>query len=104
MGGWLNYDFDWHNHHLIVWGHGQPRPADWWSRRPSERPRVELARATVWQPRNRPAVAAQGFDRGYDSRPVRSTVTVIRRANIRAGRSAPLATGQWRADWDPEFA
>jgi hypothetical protein len=77
VGLWLNHDFDWHNHHLIIWGHGQPRPADWWSRRPSERPRVEVAHATVWQPRNRPAVAAKGFDRGYSSPQVRSAVTVI---------------------------
>jgi hypothetical protein len=77
IGGWLNCDFDWRNRHLIVWGRGQPRPADWWSRRPSERPRVEAAHATVWQPRSRPAVAAQGLDRGYYSRPVPSTATVI---------------------------
>ena len=77
VGLWLNHDFDWHNHHLIVWGRGQPRPADWWSRRPGERPRVEVTHATVWQPRNHPPVAAQGFDRGWDPRPVRSTVTVI---------------------------
>ena len=77
VGAWLNHDFDWHNHHLIVWGRNQPRPADWWSHRPSERPRVEMTHATVWQPRNRPAVASQGFDRGYASRPVRSTVTAI---------------------------
>jgi hypothetical protein len=77
VGAWLNHDFDWHNHRVIVWGQGQPRPADWWSRRPSARPRVEAAHANVWQARNRPALAAQGLDRGWDSRPVRSTVTVI---------------------------
>jgi hypothetical protein len=76
VGLWLNHDFDWHNHHLISWGHAQPRPADWWSRRPSERPRVELSRATVWQPRSRPVLAAQGFDRGYDSRQVHNAVIV----------------------------
>jgi hypothetical protein len=77
VGLWLNHDFDWHNHHLIVWGHNQPRPADWWSRRPSERPRVELARAAVWQPRSRPVQAARSFDRGYAAPQVRSTVAVI---------------------------
>ena len=76
VGLWLNHDFDWHNHHLVVWGHARPRPADWWYRRPSERPRVELAHATVWQSPNRPAVAAQGFDRGYDSRQVHSAAIV----------------------------
>jgi len=78
VGAWLNHDFDWHNHHLVVWGQNQPRPADWWSRRPSERPRVELAHATVWHATNRPSPSAEGFDRGYSSRPVQSTVDVIR--------------------------
>jgi hypothetical protein len=77
VGLWLNHDFDWHNHHLIVWGHAQPRPADWWSRRPSERPRVELTHATVWHTSNRPARVAQGFDRGYSPAPIHSTVTVV---------------------------
>jgi hypothetical protein len=77
IGGWLNCDFDWHNHHLIVWGHNQPRPADWWSRRPGERPRVEMTHATVWRPSNHPGPAARGFDRGYASGPARNTVTVI---------------------------
>jgi hypothetical protein len=76
VGAWLNHDFDWRAHHLIVWGHDQPRPADWWSRRPTDRPRAEVAHATVWQP-NRPGLAAQGLDRGWDSRPIRGTVTVI---------------------------
>jgi hypothetical protein len=77
VGEWLNCDFDWHNHHLLVWGHDHPRPADWWSRPPSQRPRIEAAHATVWQPRNHPAVAAQGLDRGWTSHPAPSTVTVI---------------------------
>jgi hypothetical protein len=77
VGAWLNHDFDWRNHHLIFWRHDQPRPADWWYHRPSERPRVEVSHATVWQPRNRPGVAARGLDRGWDSRQAHSTVTVI---------------------------
>jgi hypothetical protein len=77
VGSWLNCDFDWHNHHLIVWGHDHPRPANWWSHPPSQRPRIEAAHATVWQTRNHPAVAAQGLDRGWTSHPVPSTVTVI---------------------------
>jgi hypothetical protein len=77
VGLWLNHDFDWHNHHLIVWGHAQPRPADWWSRRPSERPRVELTHAAVWRPSNRPDRVAPGFDRGYSHAPGHSTVTVV---------------------------
>jgi hypothetical protein len=91
VGLWLNHDFDWHNHHLIVWGHSQPRPADWWSRRPSERPRVEVAHANVWQPHHRPAVAAQGLDRGWDTHPARRTVAVIGAQSkpVEAPRSRP---------------
>jgi len=76
IGGWLNCDFDWGNHHLIVWGHDHPRPSDWWYRRPSERPRVEVAHTTVWQPRNGPTPAARGLDRGWQSRPVQNTVII----------------------------
>ena len=130
IGAWLNCDFDWHAHHLIVWGHEQPRPADWWYRRPGERPRVEVTHATVWQPRNRPPMAAQGLDRGWDSRPVRSTGTVIGgqprmseapgsrpasaapvrryrngdRGPTQLGGSPSLAAGQRRADRGPECA
>ena len=84
VGAWLNCDFDWHNHHVIVWGHDQPRPANWWFRRPGERPKAEAAHATVWQPRNRPEAGAPGLDRGWNSRPAPSTVTVI------GGQSRPV--------------
>ena len=77
VGLWLDHDFDWHNHHLLVWRHDQPRPADWWSRRPSERPRAEVARATVWQASNHPRPDNRGFDRGREARPAPSTVHVI---------------------------
>ena len=89
IGAWLNCDFDWHAHHLIVWHHDQPRPTDWWFRRPSERPRVEVAHATVWQPRNRPGPDARDMDRGYDSRQVHSTVTVIGAQARPAARPEP---------------
>lgn len=36
MGLWMNRDFDWHRHEVLVWDHIYQRPADWWSsRRPS---------------------------------------------------------------------
>jgi hypothetical protein len=77
VGAWLDHDFDWRNHNLIVWRHDQPRPADWWSHRPSERPPPGVNQATVWQPRNPAGPAASGMDRGYYSRPGQSAVTVI---------------------------
>jgi Protein of unknown function (DUF3300) len=83
-GAWLNCDFDWHNHHLIVWGHDHPRPTNWWFRRPDQRPKTEAAHVTVWQPHDHPEVGARGLDRGWASHPARSTVTVI------GGQSRPV--------------
>ncbi len=77
VGAWLNHDFDWHNHHLIVWRHDQPRPADWWFRRPGGPPRMEMNRAAIWQPRNGAGLANRGLDRGWDYRQGQSTVTMI---------------------------
>jgi len=77
LGGWLNHDFDWHDHHLIVWRHDAPRPADWWSRRPGQRPPAEPPHAVVWRPHNRPSGPSRDLDRGWGSRPAQSTVAVI---------------------------
>jgi hypothetical protein len=76
IGAWFNHDFDWHNHHLIVWHHDQPRPPDWWKRRPAERPRIEATHATVWQPRDRSGLAGRGLDRGWDTHEVHGTIGV----------------------------
>jgi hypothetical protein len=77
VGLWLNYDFDWRKHHLIVWGNGQPRPANWWSLHSSQRPSIALNQAAVWQPRNLPGSTARNMDRGWNSSQIRSTVTSI---------------------------
>ena len=77
IGAWLNHDWDWHNHHIIVWGHDHPRPPDWWSHRPGERPRVDWDRARVWQPHTHPALPSRHVDRGWNPGPARSTVTTI---------------------------
>src|SRR5581483_3569088 len=42
-GVWLRHDFDWRDHRLIAWDRDHPRPAGWWSERPSRRP-VEVVR------------------------------------------------------------
>lgn len=66
IGAWLNHDMDWRNHHVIDWDRAHPRPTDWWSRRPSERPR-EVSNAGIWQPHNRPeTTAASRGDRGWN--------------------------------------
>ncbi len=67
IGAWLNHDVDWRNHHVIEWDHAHPRPSDWWSRRPDERPRQEVSDATVWQPRNRSEITKANLqDRGWN--------------------------------------
>lgn len=68
IGGWLNHDVDWRDHHVIEWDHAHPRPSDWWSRRPSQRPRAEVQNAPVWQPHNRNAITtANRGDRGWNT-------------------------------------
>lgn len=75
IGAWLNHDMDWRNHHVIDWERAHPRPSDWWSRRPGERPREEANNAIVWQPHNHPdlTTASRG-DRGWNSPPARSAI------------------------------
>jgi len=63
IGLWLNCDFDWGNHNLIVWGRDHPRPSNWW-REPSHQ--RDTGHTTVWRSSNRPgAVAVNRGDRGY---------------------------------------
>jgi hypothetical protein len=67
IGAWLDHDMDWRNHHVIEWDREHPRPTDWWSHRPGERPREEGNQARVWQPSNRPEItAANRGDRGWN--------------------------------------
>jgi len=67
IGGWLVHDFDWHNHRLITWGPGHPRPANWWRATPAVR-REAIGRAPVFRPTvragARPVVIGRG-DRGF---------------------------------------
>jgi hypothetical protein len=45
IGWWLNCDFDWRNHNVIVWNHDHPRPPNWWHE-PSHR--FPPSHTTVW--------------------------------------------------------
>lgn len=71
IGAWLNHDFDWHDHHVVVWGHDHPRPANWW-REPAARRHEDIAHNTVWhggaRGPGRPGYVARG-DRGFAPRP-----------------------------------
>jgi len=70
IGGWLDHDFDWRGHNVIVWGSDHRRPADWWHQRPSQRPAEVVHNAPVWRSNVRPAtVPSRGGDRGYEARP-----------------------------------
>jgi uncharacterized membrane protein YgcG len=66
IGVWLGCDFDWHNHNLIVWGGGHPRPANWWHERPDQRDAVLANHPNVWHGSNHSAgiIAIRG-DRGW---------------------------------------
>jgi hypothetical protein len=63
IGGWLDFDFDWGHHNLIVWGRDHPRPSNWWHEPPRQR---DMGHTTVWRRDNHPgAVAVNRGDRGY---------------------------------------
>lgn len=91
-GTWLNHDVDWHRHRVIVWHHDRPRPANWWSCRPSERPRLGFGHPDVWHPRRPPGQPHSQPDGGWDSHQVRSTVTRIG-AQFGAGGRHSTPTG-----------
>ncbi len=78
IGGWLDCDFDWVHHNIIVWGHGHPRPSNWWHEPPQDRDRDrDRGQATVWQPRYHPGtVAVNHGDRGYVA-PYHSPVVAV---------------------------
>jgi hypothetical protein len=73
IGAWLNHDVDWHDHHVIEWDRAHPRPTDWWSRRPADRPHAEVINAPVWQPRDHHEITTVNRgDRGWNGTEPRS--------------------------------
>jgi hypothetical protein len=80
IGLWLDYDFDWGNFNIIFWGHGHPRPSNWWHESSRQR---NMGHTGVWHANNHPgAVAANRGDRGYG-------VPYNRPGAATAGRSVP---------------
>jgi hypothetical protein len=68
IGPWLDCDFDWGHHNIIVWNHDHPRPANWWHEQPQDRDR-DTEHATVWHSDDHPGaipVYHEG-DRGWDN-------------------------------------
>lgn len=76
IGFWLNCDFDWHHHHIIVWPHDHPRPINWWRQRPDQRAATVGNWTAVWSPENRRdfGVVNRG-DRGWGSAASRPVVS-----------------------------
>jgi len=71
IGVWLGFDWDWRHHHLITWGPGHGRPANWWHSSPAVRDRQIAADPNLWRPKTRAAsVIVTGGERGYEERPV----------------------------------
>jgi Protein of unknown function (DUF3300) len=63
VGYWLNCDFDWHNHNIIVWNRAHPRPPNWWHEPPRQR---DFNHAGVWHPNYRAGVVVVNRgDRGW---------------------------------------
>ena len=78
IGGWLDFDFDWGHHDIIVWGHDHPRPSNWWHEPPRQR---NTSYTTVWRRGNYPgAVAVNRGDRGYGVPNNRTAVATVGRS------------------------
>jgi hypothetical protein len=88
IGSWLNCDFDWHNHNIIVWNHDHPRPANWWHEPLRQR---DMGHTTVWHPENRPStVVVNRGDRGWGAPQQRQAVV----ATVSRSVSEPAAQHQ----------
>jgi hypothetical protein len=78
IGGWLDCDFDWVNHNIIVWNRAHPRPANWWHEPPRQR---DTRHSTVWRPDNHPrAIEANRDDRGWVAPNHQPVVAVVGRS------------------------
>jgi len=80
IGAWLNCDFDWVNHHIIVWQRDHPRPANWWHEPVRQR---TVGHVTVWRPDNQAdRVRVYGGDRGWGvpNQPVKPVVATVGRS------------------------
>lgn len=76
IGPWLDFDFDWHEHHLFSWDRDRPRPANWWQERPDQRTAWTARQKPedhVWRPEDHRNVdTSHNGDRGWYNQPVRT--------------------------------
>jgi hypothetical protein len=75
VGAWLNCDFDWSHHNLIIWEHDHPRPANWWHEAARQR---DQGQARIWHSNYHPeATMGNRGDRGWNQNPVRHPETSV---------------------------
>jgi hypothetical protein len=69
LGGWLVYDWNWHNHGLWAWGLGHPRPIGWWHQSPGQRRSYYNGhQIPTWHAGAHPGdVARLGWQRGFET-------------------------------------
>jgi len=97
IGLWLDCDFDWGRHNLIVWGRDHPRPSNWWHEPPRQR---DMGHTTVWRSNNHPgAVTVKRGDRGYGVPNNRPTVVTTGRSvsDSAAARRTPAPAARMEA-------
>ncbi|HEY3863549.1 MAG TPA: DUF3300 domain-containing protein [Verrucomicrobiae bacterium] len=70
VGGWLVHDWNWHDHGLVFWGAGHPRPGNWWHETPVQRHSYIVGhQLPVWHGGGG-GIARGGLERGYEPRQV----------------------------------
>jgi uncharacterized membrane protein YgcG len=78
LGIWLGYDWNWHNHGLIFWGPGHPRPGNWWNQTAVQRQSYFVGHpAPAWHAGRGLAVGARGgWERGFATPQERAPIIV----------------------------
>jgi hypothetical protein len=78
IGVWLVFDWNWHDHHLIWWGPGHPRPGNWWHQTPGERHSfIAQNPGAAWSVPTRPPVTVSHYDRGFAEQPMTGRALAI---------------------------
>jgi hypothetical protein len=94
IGVWLNCDFNWRNHNIIVWNHGYPRPANWWHESPSQR---YTGNTTVWHAASQTGVVVvnRSGDRGWNVPNYQPVVSTVNRSVSVTPQRIPAPAAAW---------
>jgi hypothetical protein len=101
IGAWLNHDWDWGHHQVVVWDRDHSRPRDWWYRPGPERfrPGGPQTDYHVWRPHARPTISnANREDRGWEVRQQRPEPA---RVETRSRPSEPVGQQEPRRQPEP---